>query len=767
MIEKMSKFIAYHPKTILLIATLLLIPSLLGYVGTKINYDILSYLPEDLDSVKGEVILDEVFGNSANAFIVVEDMEAKDVAQIKQKIADVDGVKSVTWTDTIADISIPQSMLPDVLTDIFYSSDGTATMLMVQFENESASAETMSAIKQIKSIMNKQCFMSGMSAIMADTKNLVDKEAPIYIVIAVALALVALSFTMSSYVLPFVLLFALGYAVIYNMGTNIFLGSISYITQSIAAILQLGVTMDYSVFLMDRYEEELKKVDRSDKNGKKEAMSKAISKTFISLAGSSLTTVFGFLALCFMSFTLGLDIGIVMSKGVVLGVASVVVVLPAMLLMFDTPIHRFKHKPHVPSFNKLSDFSIKHRKGLAIVFILLVIPSYIMKNHVNMYYDFTKALPEDMASVSSLAKLKTEFNMATTHFVIVDEDVPAYQVAQMVTEFEDVDGVSNVIALNSFLGAAISESIIPDQIKEICQKGGYRLMMINSVYGTATDEGNAQIDTLLGILAKYDPTGYITGEGALSKDLISVTSRDFVITGIISIAAIFILIAICFKSISIPVILVASIELAILINEACSLITGAEIPFIAPTIISCVQLGATVDYAILMTSRYKEELNNGKDRIDAIRDRTATTLSVFHTGIEYSLDFVACVFGIPFVHNIQKRSKVIIRSVVTVNTVVNCKETDIFLWKQNFRIKTYLQIISPQSAHILNNQGFYISCFNFFYQRLKARAIEIYTRKSVIGKMANVLKTIPTGIIFEVFLLIGNRITLASKVIIS
>ena len=541
-------------------------------------------------------------------------------------------------------------MLPDVLTDVFYSSDGTATMLMVQFKNESASAETMSAIKQIKSIMNKQCFMSGMSAIMADTKDLVDKEAPIYIVIAVALALVALSFTMSSYVLPFVLLLALGYAVIYNMGTNIFLGSISYITQSIAAILQLGVTMDYSVFLMDRYEEELKKVDRSDKNGKKEAMSKAISMTFISLAGSSLTTVFGFLALCFMSFTLGLDIGIVMSKGVVLGVASVVVVLPAMLLMFDTPIHRFKHKPHVPSFNKLSDFSVKHRKVLAIVFILLVIPSFIMKNHVNMYYDFTKALPEDMASVSSLAKLKTEFNMATTHFVIVDEDVPAYQVAQMVTEFEDVDGVSNVIALNSFLGAAISESIIPDQIKEICQKGGYRLMMINSVYGTATDEGNAQIDTLLGILAKYDPTGYITGEGALSKDLISVTSRDFVITGIISIAAIFILIAICFKSISIPVILVASIELAILINEACSLITGAEIPFIAPTIISCVQLGATVDYAILMTSRYKEELNSGKDRIDAIRDAAkASSRSIFQS----ALVFFCATFGVYLICNVN------------------------------------------------------------------------------------------------------------------
>lgn len=645
MIEKMSKFIAYHPKTILVIATLLLIPSLLGYVGTKINYDILSYLPEDLDSVKGEVILDEVFGNSANAFIVVEDMEAKDVAKIKQNIEGVEGVKSVTWTDTIADISIPQSMLPDVLTDIFYSSDGTATMLMVQFENASASAETMSAIRQIKSIMNKQCFMSGMSAIMADTKDLTDKEAPIYIVIAVALALVALSFTMSSYVLPFVLLLALGYAVIYNMGTNIFLGSISYITQSIAAILQLGVTMDYSVFLMDRYEEELRRSD-----SKKDAMAKAISKTFVSLAGSSLTTVFGFLALCFMSFTLGLDIGVVMSKGVVLGVASVVVVLPAMLLMFDTPIHRFKHKPHVPSFNKLSDFSVKHRKVLAIVFVLLVIPSYIMKENVNMYYDFTKALPEDMASVTSLTKLKTEFNMATTHFVIVDEDVPAYQVAQMVTEFENVEGVSNVIALNSFLGAAISESVIPDEIKDICQKGGYRLMMINSVYGSATDEGNAQIDTLLGILGKYDPHGYITGEGALSKDLIAVTSRDFVITGIISIAAIFILIAICFKSISVPVILVASIELAILINEACSLITGAEVSFIAPTIISCVQLGATVDYAILMTSRYKEELNNGKDKIEAIRDAArASSRSIFQS----ALVFFCATFGVYLICNVN------------------------------------------------------------------------------------------------------------------
>lgn len=645
MIDKAAKFIAYHSKTILIIATLLLIPCAIGFFSTPVNYDILSYLPPELDSVKGEVILDEVFGNSANAFVVVEGASPNDAAKMKSGIEKISGVKSVTWTNSFIDISIPESILPDIVTDIFYSTDKKSTMMMVQFENSSASTETMEAVGQIKKLMNKQCFMSGMSAIMADTKELVDKEAPIYIAIAIALALAALSVTMSSYVLPFVLLFALGYAVIYNMGTNFFFGDISYITQSVAAILQLGVTMDYSVFLMDRFEEELR--IHSDR---REAMANAISKTFVSLSGSSMTTVFGFLALCFMSFSLGLDIGIVMSKGVILGVLAVVIVLPSMLMIFDKPIHRFRHKPHVPEFNAIVDFSVKKRKLLAVIFVLLVIPAYIMNKNVNMYYDFTKALPEQMESVSGLKKLKTDFNMAMTHFVIVDEDVPAHEVSMMVNEFENTEGVSNVISLNSFVGAAISESILPDMIKEICQKGGYRLMMINSVYDPTSDEGNAQIDSLLEILHKYDETGYLTGEGALGKDLVAVTARDFTITSIISIAAIFILIAICFKSISIPFILVASIELAILINEAISFITGAEVPFVAPTIISCVQLGATVDYAILMTSRFREELNSGKDRITAIKEAAyASCKSIFQSAIVF---FVA-TFGVYVVCNIS------------------------------------------------------------------------------------------------------------------
>ena len=645
MINKIARFIAYHPKTILLVASLLLIPSILGFIGTRINYDIMSYLPKDLDSVKGEVILDDVFGNAANAFIVIEDMDAKGVTAVKEDIAAVDGVKSVTWVDSFLDTSIPQSMLPDVVTQIFYSADGTKTLLMVQFDEDGASERTMAAIKEIKHVMNSQCFMSGMSAIMTDTKDLVDQEAPIYIVIAVALALIALSFTMSSWILPSVLLVSLGYAVIYNMGTNIFFGSISYITGSIAAILQLGVTMDYSVFLMDRFEEELKNTD-----DRREAMARAISGTFVSLAGSSMTTVFGFLALCFMSFTLGLDIGIVMSKGVILGVLSVVIVLPVMILLLDKPIHRFHHKPLVPSFRRLAAFSVKHKTVLAAIFLLLIVPSFLAKENVNMYYDFTKMLPPQMNSVTSLTKLKSDFNMATTHFVIVDENIPAYQVSKMVDEFEQTDGVSNVISLNTFVGAAISESLLPDSVKEICQKGGYRLMMVNSVYATASDAGNAQIDTLLEILHRYDPNGYLTGEGALCKDLVNVTARDFKVTSIISIAAIFILIAICFKSLTLPLILVASIELAIFINQAISFLLGAEIPFIAPTIIGCVQLGATVDYAILMTSRFKEEMQTTLDKKAAMQKAAAAaSRSVFQS----ALVFFCATFGVYVACNIS------------------------------------------------------------------------------------------------------------------
>ncbi len=646
MIEKISYFIARHPKTILLLATLLLIPSVFGYIGTFVNYDIMSYLPGSIESVKGEDMLDKEFGLAANAFLVIDDMSAKDVVKVKNEISEIEGVSNVTWVDDIADINIPQSMLPDVLTDIFYANGGKSTLLMIQFEQGSATTLTMDAIKEIRTKLNKQCFLSGMSAIITDTKTLSDSEAPKYIVIAVVLALIALSFTMDSWVLPLVLLTALGYAVIYNLGTNIVMpNGISYITQSVAAILQLGVTMDYSVFLMDRFNEELGKTDN-----RTDAMARAVSSTFVSLAGSSLTTIFGFLALCFMSLTLGFDIGIVMAKGVVFGVATVVVVLPAFLLIFYKPIYRFRHKRIIPGFTHLNKFVIKHRRVFAVIFLALIVPSFIAKSAVPLDYVISNALPEQLDSVQALNKLKGDFNMATTHFIIIDESVPSGRVSEMIDEFEAVDGVSGIISLNSFVGPAISEDMLPDSIRDICFKDGKQLMMVNSVYTPSSDEENAQVDTLTKILKKYDENGILTGEGAMSKDLITVTDRDFKITSVISIAAIFLLIAIIFKSVSIPVLLVAAIELAIFINLAVSLFTGANVSFIAPTIISCVQLGATVDYAILMTTRYREEKKNGHDKLEAMQiAASASDKSIFQS----ALVFFSATFGVFCVCNIE------------------------------------------------------------------------------------------------------------------
>ncbi|MGN0463100.1 MAG: RND family transporter, partial [Acutalibacteraceae bacterium] len=436
----------------------------------------------------------------------------------------------------------------------------------------------------------------------------------IYIAIAIVLALIVLCFTMRSWVLPFLLLICLGYAVIYNMGTNIFLGSISYITKCIAAILQLGVTMDFSVFLIDRYEEEKPKWGSNA-----EAMAQAIENTFVSVSGSSLTTVFGFLALCFMQFTLGLDIGIVMAKGVLIGLISVITVLPAAVLQFDRPITRFAHRSLVPSFSGLNKFTLRHKRVIAVIFLLLFIPAFIFQNKVDVYYNMVQSLPQDMESVSALNKLKSEFNMASTHFVIIDEDTPSNVTTKMIREIEDVDGVELCLALNSVVGGAIPISILPDSIKKICVNGGKQLMMINSSYETASDELNAQIDKITSIVKSYAPDAYLTGEGILTKDLIDVTNTDFKVTGAISILAIFILIMICFKSVSVPAILVMSIELAIMINKSICYFMGSTIPFIAPTIIGCVQLGATVDYAMLMGTRFREELRRGLPKDEAIR----------------------------------------------------------------------------------------------------------------------------------------------------
>lgn len=644
-IEKLSEWITRHPKFIMTVALILLIPAIIGYLLTGVNYDILSYLPDDINSVQGEQILDESFHNASSAMLVIENFDDKDVVALKEKIMKIDGVTNVTWTDSVIDTTVPNSSLPSFLRKIFYSTDGKSTLMLINFESASASDETGTAIKEIRSLMNKQCFLSGMSAVLTDTKDLADSQAPIYIAFAIFLALVVMSFTMDSWVLPFVLLASLGIAVVYNMGTNLIFGEISFITKSIAAILQLGVTMDYSVFLIDRFDEEQRYTD-----DRSLAMGRAVAKTFTALMGSSLTTVFGFLAMCFMTLTLGFDIGIVMAKGVVFGIITVVTVLPSMVLLLYKPIYRFRHKRFVPKFNGLASFTTKHRRVFAIILLVLLVPAYLAQSNVSKYYDVVSGMPQDLDSIVALNKIKEEFNMANTHFVVIDDDVPDGKVNSMIQDIKEIDGIETVVALGEYVGAGIPKSIIPESVKSIAEKDGYQMMMINSDYSTGTDELNAQIDEMNNVISKYTDSGYLTGEGVLTKDLISIANNDFVVTSIISTVAIFILVAICFKSISIPCILVLMIELSIWINIGLSYLMGTEISFITPTVINCVQLGATVDYAILMTTRFREEIQSGKDKKTAIHAAAASSCtSIFQS----ALVFFSATIGVYFICDIK------------------------------------------------------------------------------------------------------------------
>ncbi|MGN1168775.1 MAG: RND family transporter [Acutalibacteraceae bacterium] len=643
--EKLADWVTKHPKIIVSIAVALLIPSIICYMLTGVNYDILSYLPDDVNSVQGENILDETFHCASSAILVVENFDDKEVAGIKEQIEKIDGVVKVMWSDSIIDTTVPNSSLPDVLKNIFYSSDGKSTMLLINFSSSSASEQTGQAIKEIRSLMNKNCFLSGMSAILADTKELSDSQAPIYVAVAICLALIVMSFTLDSWVLPLVLLAALGVAVVYNMGTNLMFGQISFITKSIAAILQLGVTMDYSVFLIDRFNEEMLRTDNRQK-----AMSKAVSKTFSALIGSSLTTIFGFLAMCFMTLALGFDIGIVMAKGVVIGIITVVTVLPSLVLLLYKPIYKFRHKRIIPSFNGVAKFSLKHRKIFAVLFLILLVPAFLSQQSVDKYYNVVQGMPDDLASVQALNKMKSEFNMANTYFVIIDSDTPSGSVSQMIEEIEDIDGIENIVALNKYVGPAIPDSFLPESIKAIAEKDGYQMMMINSAYDSGTDELNKQVDEMNEVINAHTENSYLTGEGAMTKDLISIADNDFVVTSIISIAAIFLLIAICFKSISIPFILVLMIELSIWINIGLSYLMGSQISFITPTVINCVQLGATVDYAILMTTRFREELQSGKDKRTAIHDAAASSCtSIFQS----ALVFFSATIGVYFICDIK------------------------------------------------------------------------------------------------------------------
>ena len=643
--KKLALWEARHPKTVIIVAVLLLIPAIIGFFCTGVNYDIMSYLPDTFESVQGEQMLDETFNNAGISIIVFDNFEPKYVAAVKDEIEKMSGVTGVIWVDTLADITIPQDILPDVATDIFYSKDGTSTMMLVQYEYKGSSNETLATIKNIKTLLNKQTFISGFSAIIEDTKELTETQAPLYVLIAVTLALAALCVMMESWVLPFVILSALGMAIVYNMGTNIVKGEISFITQAVAAILQLGVTMDYSVFLMDRYKEEkLRYPDRT------EAMANAVTKSFVALMGSSLTTVFGFLALCFMTLRLGFDIGFVMAKGVVFGILTVVLILPEIILTFEQQIDKYHHKNYLPKFDKLNDFILKHKAVFAIIFLVLLAPTYLLQSKLDVYYDFSQALPSKLVSIQGLQRLKNDFGMASTQFIIVDDSLPSGTLIEMEEELKAVDGVTSVLAYNSFIGPAFPDDIIPDEILAICKKDGKQLMMVNTYLETASPELNGHVDSLIQVVKSYDPNAIVTGEGAITKDMITTADRDFKVTALMSIGAIFILLLFTFKSVSLPILLIASIEIAIWINLSLAKILGSDVNFIAPTVINCVQLGATVDYAVLLTTRFREELHHGLDKKAAIlKAANSAEQSVFQSAVV----FFMATFGVYLVCNIN------------------------------------------------------------------------------------------------------------------
>ena len=611
--KKIAQGIVRFRKLILTVAFLLLIPSAIGAVATRINYDILTYLPQDLDSMIGEVALEDDFHLASTGMITVEGLPTNELIAMKKDIETVPGVMQTFWLSDVIDPSIPTEMLPaDVQQFMFGKND--STMLIVRFDAPSASDETMNAVSQIETLLRKDCFFGGMSVILQDTKALVNQEMPLYILIAVGASLLVLFLSLESTITPLLFMLGLLFPIAYNFGTNIFLGQISYITEALATVLQLGVTMDFSIFLLHRYQEE-----KELRSNNEEAMVSAICKTMTSISASSLTTIAGFLALCAMRLTLGRDIGIVMAKGVVLGVATVILVLPSLVLIFDKQITKHKHKSLMPSFDKVNSFILRHNKAIMVIFVLLFIPAYYAQSHAGIYYKLDESLPRDLPSIVSNEKLKNDFDMATSHFIVLRDDLNPAEMSDIENRMEEVKGVTSVVSYHKMLGTGIPDFFIPNEVKDMLKQGGYQLMMVNSSYSPATDAVSAQLDEMTAILKQYDENAMITGEGAMYRDLIDTTAVDFVVANYLSIACIFIIVAWAFKSITVPAVLVATIELAIFLNQGFSYFSGASTPFIAPTIISCVQLGATVDYAILMTSRFQEELQSGKNRKEAIR----------------------------------------------------------------------------------------------------------------------------------------------------
>ena len=642
---RFSKAVVKHRILILIVVLVLMIPSVLGMVGTRINYDMLDYLPEDMETVIGQNELLEDFGKGAFSFIIVEDMPAKDVAALKEKIEQVDHVETVLWYDSIADLSIPMELLPDKIYNEFNTEN--ATMMAVFFDTSTSSDITMDAIREIRQIAGKQCFLSGMSALVTYLKDLCEKEEPIYVGIAVLLACVAMLVFLDSWLVPFVFLASIGMMILLNLGTNYFMGEISYITKALSAVLQLAVTMDYSIFLWHSYNEQRTRCDDN-----KAAMAVAIKETLASVVGSSITTVAGFIALCFMSFTMGRDLGIVMAKGVLLGVLGCVTVLPALILVFDKPLQKTKHKSLIPNMGGFAKGVVRIFPVFIVIFALLIPPAYYgySKTNDEVYYDMGQCLPEDMEYVIANSKLSEDFDIASTHMLLVDANLPAKSVRSMMKEMEQVDGVKYVLGLESVIGSRIPEEILPESITSILKNDKWELLLINSEYKVASDAVNDQISDLNTILKKYDESGMLIGEAPCMKDMIETTSHDFQVVNAISILAIFIIIALVEKSLSLPFILISVIEVAIFINLGLPHYLGQSLPFIAPICISTIQLGATVDYAILMTTRYKAERIRGNGKKDAVWTALSTSIpSIIVSG----MGLFAATFGVAIYSDID------------------------------------------------------------------------------------------------------------------
>ena len=643
---RFGKWVVKHRSLILIIGILLLIPSAFGYFHTRVNYDILNYLPDEIDTMKGQEIMVDEFGTGAFSMCVVEGMSDKDISKMRKEMCKVDGVKDVLWYDSFLDLSVPVEMLPDSIKDVFINKDADSTILFVLYPNSISADETMDAIENLRKVMNKQCYLSGMSAVVTDTKNLSNKETPIYVLIAVILSTIVLALAMDSAIIPVFFLLSIGMAIIYNLGTNVFKGEISYVTQALAAVLQLGVTMDYSIFLWHSYEEK-QQVYPGEKG---RAMAHAISNTISSVVGSSITTVAGFIALCFMSFTLGMDLGVVMAKGVVFGVICCVTVLPSMILIFDNAIEKTKHKVILPNLSGISKWVTQHFYIFLILFFVLIGPAVYGYTHNTVYYDLAGTLPESLESITANNKLEEQYHMGATHMVLLDANTSTKDVVKMTKEMEKVDGVKAVLGLDSIVGSTIPKDMLPDQIREVFESGKYKMLLIMSEYKVASDEVNEQCDTLKQMVKDCDENGMLIGEAPCTKDLIEITDEDFKMVSAVSIGVIFIIIAFVFKSISLPIILVAVIEFAIFINMGIPTYTKTAIPFIASIVIGTIQLGATVDYAILMTNKYKRARHNGLEKKEAVIEGMKGSVQSI---IVSALSFFAATFGVGMYSNID------------------------------------------------------------------------------------------------------------------